>query len=248
MRKILLFAAIALLGVTTSNGMNCLTMGDTIRIKPAKLDGYSQHTITMYNDGYVDSWAMAVNYPQGLTVKLVAGITPLDGMTIPYTDKNGNDQLLTCPLTVSAAYADIASEITTSGYWDYNMDGDFESYGTVKWVPGAHSMFEFNLYLDPSFRAGYITFDGTMSSGYDQRGAVLQGVKFFSRTWVWVGYMKGDVTGNERITIDDVTDLIDYLLGGYELDEFQLAAADVNSNGSVTISDVTALIDLLLKN
>lgn len=247
MKKTLIFAAIALLGVT-SNAMNTITMGDTIRIKPAKLDGYSQHTITMYNDGYVDSWAMAVNYPQGLTVKLVAGITPLDGMTIPYTDKNGNDQLLTCPLTVSAAYADIASEITTSGYWDYNMDGDFEPYGTVKWSPGAHSMFQFNFYLDPSFRAGYITFDGTMSSGYDQRGAVLQGVKFFSRTWVWVGYMKGDVTGNERITIDDVTDLIDYLLGGYELDEFQLAAADVNSNGSVTISDVTALIDLLLKN
>ena len=246
MKKSLLLAAM-LLATVAMNSSNVITMGDSIRIKPAKLDGYSQHQVVMYNDGYCDSWAMSVTYPDGLMVKLVSGITPLDGMTIPYIGKNGQEQLLTCPLTVSAAYANVSSSISTMGYWDYNGDNEYEPYGTVKWVPGAHSMFEFNLYVDPAFRSGYIIFDGTMSSGYDQRGAVLQGVKFFSRTYVWVGYMKGDVSGNDKLTIEDVTELIDYLLGGNELDEFELAAADVDDSGKVTIADVTALIDILLE-
>lgn len=245
MKKIMILAAMLLTAVSM-NSANMLTMGDSIRIKPSKLDGYSQHQVVMHNDGYLDTWTMAVSYPEGLTVKLVSGVTPLDGLTIPYIDKNGQGQLLTCPLTVSAAYANLSSSITTYGYWDYNYDGDFESYGTVKWVPGSHAMFEYNFYVSPSFRGGYIIFDGTMSGGYDQRGAVLQGVKFFSRTWVWVGYKRGDITGNEKISIDDVSELIDYLLTGEGLDEFQLAAADVNGNGEVTIADVSTLIDMLL--
>jgi hypothetical protein len=48
------------------------------------------------------------------------------------------------------------------------------------------------------------------------------------------------------LTIEDVTELIDYLLGGNELDEFELKAADVDDSGKVTIADVTALIDILL--
>lgn len=246
MKKFYLLAVMMLLASVSVSGMNTITMGDSIRIRPAKLDGYSQHQVVMHNDGYLDTWTMAVSYPEGLTVKLVAGVNPLDGLTIPYIDKNGQEQLLTCPLTVSAAYANVSSAITTYGYWDYNYDGDYESYGTVKWTPGSHAMFEFNFYVDPNFRAGYVTFDGSMSGGYDQRGAVLQGVKFFSRTWVWVGYKRGDVTGNEKISIDDVSELIDYLLFGEGLDEFQLAAADCNCDGQVTIADVSTLIDMLL--
>ena len=109
-------------------------------------------------------------------------------------------------------------------------------------------MFEFNLYVDKSFRSGYITFDGTISSGYDQRGAVLQGVRFFSRTWCFVGYERGDVSGNGRIDIGDVPLLIDYLLTGEGLDEFQLSAADVDMDGDVSISDVSTLVDMLVND
>lgn len=52
----------------------------------------------------------------------------------------------------------------------------------------------------------------------------------------------GDINGDGNIAINDVTNLIDLLLGGEELP----ANADVNGDGVVTIKDVTDLIDMLL--
>lgn len=235
-----------LLTAVSMNSANMLSMGDSIRIKPAKLDGYTQHVVTMYNEAFCDSWFMSVTYPEGLMVKLVAGATPLDGMTVPYIDRYGNEQIYECPLNVSAAYGTVSSEITANGYWDYRGNGEFDPYGTIKWAPGAHSMFQFNFYVDPAFRNGYVIFDGRITSGTDQRGPILQDVRFYTRTYMWVGYMKGDVDGNERLTIADVSALIDYLLTDEGLDEFQLDAADVNYSGEVTIADVSTLIDILL--
>lgn len=57
------------------------------------------------------------------------------------------------------------------------------------------------------------------------------------------GFLLGDVNRDGSVTISDVTSLIDYLLGGGDID---VRAADINQDGSVTISDVTALIDQLL--
>ena len=57
--------------------------------------------------------------------------------------------------------------------------------------------------------------------------------------------LMGDVNGDEKITISDVTALIDYLLSG-DSSNIQLDNADVNSNENISISDVTALIDKLL--
>ena len=52
----------------------------------------------------------------------------------------------------------------------------------------------------------------------------------------------GDVDGDGKLGINDVTDLIDLLLNGGEMP----SVADVDGDGIVNISDVTALIDLLL--
>ena len=49
------------------------------------------------------------------------------------------------------------------------------------------------------------------------------------------------------VDIGDVPLLIDYLLTGTGLDEFQLAAADVDGDGEVSISDVSALTDLMMQ-
>ena len=62
----------------------------------------------------------------------------------------------------------------------------------------------------------------------------------------WVDYtatVRGDVNGDGRVSIDDVTDLIDILLNGTGSGN---ADADVNTDGRVSIDDVTDLIDLLL--
>lgn len=57
----------------------------------------------------------------------------------------------------------------------------------------------------------------------------------------------GDVNDDGNVAINDVTTLIDYLLGG-QLEHFNVLNADVNQDGRIAISDVTSLIDLLLTN
>ena len=59
------------------------------------------------------------------------------------------------------------------------------------------------------------------------------------------GGVAGDVNGDGRLTIGDVTCLIDLLLQGNVT--FR-QSADLDGNGSLTIRDVTALIDLLLSD
>ena len=54
----------------------------------------------------------------------------------------------------------------------------------------------------------------------------------------------GDVNGDGVLTIKDVTDLIDYLLGSSA--SINPIGADVNQDGGITIKDVTDLIDMLL--
>ena len=59
-------------------------------------------------------------------------------------------------------------------------------------------------------------------------------------------YITGDVDSNAKVTIADVTTMIDYLLTGYSTG-LNMDNADVNGSGKVTIEDVTLLIDYLLK-
>jgi surface protein len=56
---------------------------------------------------------------------------------------------------------------------------------------------------------------------------------------------RGDVNGNNEVTIADVSALIDYLLTG-DATGINMAAADCNGIDGVTIADVSALIDYLL--
>ena len=57
-------------------------------------------------------------------------------------------------------------------------------------------------------------------------------------------HQPGDVNHDGNVSIKDVTDLIDYLLGGN--DGVCLICADVNGDQGVSIGDATALIDRLL--
>lgn len=57
----------------------------------------------------------------------------------------------------------------------------------------------------------------------------------------------GDVDDDGEVNIQDVTKLIDYLIGG-EISPFNFTNADVTQDLSVDIADVTKLIDILLQN
>ena len=66
----------------------------------------------------------------------------------------------------------------------------------------------------------------------------------FSRIVPFVGAGPGDVNGDGKLSIGDVTGLIDVLLASGEMPAY----CDVNGDGKVSIGDVTALINMLLSN
>ena len=57
--------------------------------------------------------------------------------------------------------------------------------------------------------------------------------------------MRGDVNDDNTVNINDVTDLINYLLTG-DTSLINREAADCDQDGGIRISDVTILIDYLL--
>ena len=82
-------------------------------------------------------------------------------------------------------------------------------------------------------RALYI--DGTESRWSNSQKVTLSGH----------GYDVGDVNHDEKLNIDDVTSLINYLLSGDE-SEACPSCADVDGDGKINIDDVTELIKILL--
>ena len=59
-------------------------------------------------------------------------------------------------------------------------------------------------------------------------------------------FLLGDVNGDGKITIADVTALVDIILGKDSAGTFNRLAADVNQDSSITIADVTKLVDIIL--
>ena len=59
--------------------------------------------------------------------------------------------------------------------------------------------------------------------------------------------LTGDVNNDGKVNIEDVTDLIDYLLGNNSI-QINTTNADVDGDGVINITDVTDLTDSLLQN
>jgi len=94
-----------------------------------------------------------------------------------------------------------------------------------------------NLTEDASFyyrvKAFYI--DGAESDWSNTQKVILSGTAH--------DYARGDLNHDGKVNIDDLTELIDSLLGGNEVCAI---CADLDNDGKVNIDDVTSLIDLLL--
>ena len=59
--------------------------------------------------------------------------------------------------------------------------------------------------------------------------------------------VRGDVNGDETITIADVTALVNIILGTDNANASANDAADMNEDGSITIADVTMLVNMILE-
>jgi len=86
------------------------------------------------------------------------------------------------------------------------------------------------------------------AGAYFNNGTVIYGSSVAKNIEVVISkpaVTRGDVNGNGVINIDDLTDLIDYLMTGNS-EGINISAADCDQDGIRGIGDVTALIDYLL--
>ena len=119
-------------------------------------------------------------------------------------------------------------------YPDIKWEG-FDSHGDVN-LDGHINLADFAMFID-AFKCIIFEDECPWYSGY-----VVEVGQSTAR--VRRHYSCGDVDGDGKINIADVTQLINYLLVGNP----SVLAADVDDDERVTISDVTALINYLLTN
>lgn len=244
MKKLLLLSII-LMASLSSFAANYFTMGenDTLRISPNCIGDVVTIPVRLHLDGRIDSWSLTLTYPNALHPGLV-----LRGaaMSIPYIKSDGTDDIYQAVITDANIFTTLSSIITDFGYWDYNNDGIYEPYGTIKWEAGDQDpLFKITCSVDYDCTGDSITLDGTLSSTYDWRGGTTNGC-CYKKIYIYFGYQRGDVNGNGVVDINDVTLLIECVMGQpTQLDSYQLAAADVNGDGLININDVTALIAIV---
>ncbi len=198
--------------------------------------------------GRLSAWQIYFTLPEGLTLRAAEST---EQMKIYYYNRRGKLDSIT-PGVSKGTIPTVLSVIMTSGFWDPDGDGEYETYGVVKWEAGDYDHF-FTLWFDvlPEFKGGEMIMETNPASGDDTRGGTIKetgdhGKKFFTSTMFTLEPpMPGDVDGNGSLSIADATLLVDYLLN-QEVEGFLVEAADVDGNDTVSISDVTALIDLLV--
>ena len=252
MKKILLLM-MALLAILPASADRYMTAGvnDTLRIHPSSLDFIERVMVRAHFDGRLDHWDIKFDYPLWMSVHEIHKRS--DMLAVPYVDINGDSTSCNAPLYWNHIYASpedsLSCSITDAGYWDPDNDGIYETYGTVKWEAGDYDqMFEiyFNIGNADTLLYGNMNFRCWLSSTDDDRGGTIPDTSYVKNIYVYVGYLVGDVNGDERINIADVSDLTDIILNHTPLDIYQTAAADVDGNGVVGVADITALGDMIL--
>lgn len=221
------------------------TMGEngTLRISPVYISGTVYVPVRLHLGGRIDSWTVSLTYPSDL---VPTGFAPsTDVNSIPYQKSDGEWDTYQAVITNSGLSV-FSSTITDFGYWDYNNDGIYEPYGTIKWEAGNHdNMFLISFTAMSDCTGDSITLDANLSSTYDWRGGT-DGGQCFRRVLIKFGYKLGDVNGDELINITDVNYLNNSSMHDFvNLDSYQAEAADINGDGQLNQTDITLLINLI---
>lgn len=245
--KKLLFALTMLSATCSAVAGSYFTTGvnDTLLVSPASIGNLCHVPIRAHFEHRFDFWSFQINQPSGMTFfQILDG----PGLTVAYTQSNGNDTIYNAIITSSSNNTVFSSSIPVFGYWDYNNDGIYEPYGTVKWGPADYDvMFTIDYYVNSDCTGDTLRLTGEMTSTIDWRGG--NGNEMFQKAVLIVfGYSPGDVDGDGNIDVADITLLIAYILGDATLDQYQIDAADVNHDGDIDAADVTYLISIVNSN
>ena len=226
------------------------TSNDTLRVTPTCLGNIQTVTMRAHFDGRLDKWDMTMILPQGMSL---TSVNLGDDMRyIPYTNHLGMPDTCSAQLFSVEDHLNhkdsLSASIIVPGYWP-DDHGGYDYYGTVKWEAGDYNdMCKLNFTYDinfPDTASMYIK--EHLSSTFDQRGFTIPDTYLsYKRIFIYVGYLFGDVNGDDSVNIADYTDLIDYVIHHIQLDRYRLKAADMDGDGVLTITDVTMFGDFLI--
>ena len=267
MKKLQLILLSCLLGAASAMASSFMTVteSDTLRILPTQFEKYEILPVICNFDGVCDHWRFQIDHPVQFRINDFYPKSSIDdggylnyGVSVPYLQYDGTEAIYKADIlqikdeqviSANIRRSLYESSITQHGYWDSNNDGIYESYGTVKWGPGrVERMFDIHFFLDSDCTGDSIVISAMMTCTTDWRYPAIN-YTYNKVIHLVVSYQVGDVNGDDKVDISDVTALINLLVtGGVDnLDEYQRDAADVNRDGNINISDVTALINRLQK-
>ena len=254
--KKFIFTLLALMAFLTASAGSYLYIGvnDTLRIKPSCIGSVQTVLVCGHFEGRLDKWDMTLTFPHGM--KLQDLYRKADMLNIPYVNYQGDSTFCTAQLFYDETYDDynhnyrdsLTASIIVPGWWDPNNDGNYVTYGTVKWEAGEYGqlcemVFKYENYFPDT---ASIIINEYLSSTMDMRGGTIPNTYVNKRIHLYVGYMRVDVNGDDYVNIADVSTFADYILNNITFDRYQEKAADINGDGIIDIADFTALTDLLL--
>ncbi len=177
--------------------------------------------------GSVQTPAVGHQFSSGQTYTWLVTASEGDKITITSTDSYFSPDM-----SLIQVYAGDVNELTSLRGEDSDANyrlvtGITDKFYTVKDLAEAGTFY---------FKVKATYSDGTLS-----RWSNSQKVTLFENGH---GYEIGDVDHNGKVAIDDVTALIDFLLGSEN--DICTVCADVDGDSMITIADVTALVDKLL--
>ena len=154
-------------------------------------------------------------------------------------------------LTIEQEDGDYIFDLTSRKARDHNIASQTQVDGAIRVMSYSPRI---NAYSGNS--GALVTFNVTANEGFTSSATIqIRNTLLTTTAGVEVAvadeeclvklFIKGDVDDDGKVTIGDVTALIDYLLNG-DASSINLTNADVDQDGDIKISDVTELIDMLL--
>ena len=192
-----------------------------------------------YEDTYVNVWATAqANEDAAIGSTEVEYYVEIPAIEVPYET----------PAPVLLFYlTDDAMIFTATGEGNVTLYIQFIDNATGEMTTESFSGEGTVVYEIP--RGSETTYVNVWATAQANESALIgySGVEYYVEIPAMVTVIPGDADGDGKVTVNDVTAIIDYVLG-VNVGGIIVDAADFDNDGQVAISDVTAIIDYIMHN